>query len=117
MAHLLDHDPRQRGTIVVSGRGFKQMALLLATGEFGVALIDDHIQQRIAHVLRRNLAQCLPLGTAFIMAELDLIGIDSTEERLEFEIIDLTLIYANLFAPFIEKTNPITKCSNFEYFS
>src|SRR5436305_12145593 len=93
------------------------MTLLLTTGKLCVALIDDHIQQRIAHVLRRDLPQRLPLGTAFIVAKLDLVRINGAEERVKLEIVDLALVHAHLFAPIIEEPNPITECPDLEYFS
>ena len=67
----------------------KQIALLLDAGEFGVALVDDQVHQRIAHLLRGHLAQVLPLAAALEGAELDFIGFDGAVERVEFEVGDL----------------------------
>ena len=53
-----------RAAIPVGRRSFKQIALLLDGGKLGVALVDDHVQQRVAHLLGRNLAQVLPFAPA-----------------------------------------------------
>src|SRR5437660_9631123 len=89
------------------------MALLLDRGKLSVALVDDHIQQCIAHLLRRNLAQVLPLVAAFVRAKLDFLSLDRSIERVELEAGDLVAIDADLLTPLIEETDPITKRPDF----
>src|SRR5258708_33468820 len=91
------------------------MTLLFAAGKLGVALINDHVQEGVAHVLRGHLAQVLPLGAAFVVTELDLIGLDCAKKRLEVEAPDVIVIDADLRAPIMQETNPITECSDFCY--
>src|SRR5437764_15491790 len=86
MAHLFDHDARNGTAVPVGGCRFEKMPLLLYAGELSVALIDDHIQQRVAHLLGRNLTQVLPLAPAFEMAELDFFSFNCAKERVELEI-------------------------------
>ena len=81
---------------------FKQIALLLDAGKFGIALIDDHVHQRVAHLLRRHLAQVLPLIAAFIGTELDLFRFNRAVKRIEVEGFDVIFVDADFFAPFVE---------------
>src|SRR5215467_6265314 len=93
------------------------MSLLLDAGELGVALIDDHVEQRVAHLLRRHLAQVLPFALAFEVAELYLFGFDRAVKRVEFEAGDLITIDADLLAPFIKETDPVGEGTDFRYFA
>src|SRR5579864_399418 len=117
MAHFLDHHARDGAAVPVGGSGFKKVTLLFDAGEFGIALIHDHVHQGIAHLLGRNLPQVLPLAIAFVMSELNFFGFDGAEKRVEFEAGDLVAIDANFFAPFVEETYPITESSDFCYFA
>ncbi len=54
MALLFAHDANQTLAIVVAGRAVDQFALLFRRAEFGVALIKDQMEQRVAHVLGRH---------------------------------------------------------------
>ena len=72
--------------------------------------------QRVADLLRRHLAQVLPLVVALIVAELDLVGFDGAEERVEFEVFNLVAIDADLFAPFLEQADPFAEGPDSCYF-
>src|SRR5438552_18297024 len=93
------------------------MPLLLDAGEFRVALVNNHIEQSVAHLLRGHLTQVLPLAAAFEVAELNLISLDGTIERVELELGDLVAIDTDLLAPLIEEADPVTEGSNFCYFA
>ena len=114
MAHLFDHHPGQGAPVVIRGRRFKQEALLLATGKLGVALIDDQIQQRVAHVLRGHAPQVFPLALSFVVAKLDLFGLDLAVQGLELEGIDVAVIDADLFAPLLEQSDPVAEGPDFK---
>src|SRR5262249_46741691 len=107
VAHFFDHHPGDGTAVPVSGGGFEQMTLLLNAGKLGVTLINDHVEQGVAPLLGRNLAQVVPFPFAFEMAELNLVGLNGTEKRVELEAGDLVTIDANLFAPFVEEADPI----------
>ena len=62
VAHFLDHHPGDGTAVPVSGSAFEEIPLLLHAGEFGIALVDDHVDERVAHLLSRDLAQVLPLA-------------------------------------------------------
>src|SRR3984893_9735940 len=113
MAHLLDHHPQDGAPVPVSGRVFQQVALLLHAGKFGVSLVDDHVHQRVAHLLRRHLPQVLPLAAAFVRSELNLFGVDRAIQRVKVEGINLSGIDANILAPVVKQTNPVTEGSDF----
>ena len=117
MTHLFDHHASDGATVPIGGRGLKQMALLLAAGKLCIALIDDHVEQRVAHLLGGNLAQVLPFTTAPEVTELDLFGLDCAVESIKLKLGDLIMIDADLFAPLIEQANPVTECSDFCYFA
>ena len=72
VARLLDHDAHERGQIVLARRVVDQKALLLVGRELGVALIDDHVEHRVAHALVGDLAHALPAAIALEIAEIDL---------------------------------------------
>ena len=111
--HFLDHHTRERPAIPVRGRGLEEMALLLHGGKLGVTLVDDHVQQRIAHLLGGDLAKVLPLAASLVGAELDFVGLDGAVKRVEFEAGDLVAVDANFLAPLIKQTHPITEGSDF----
>jgi len=113
VTHFFDHDPRERAAIPVSGRGFEQVPLLLDAGEFGVALVDDHVEQGVAHLLRGNLAEVLPLAISLEVAELDFLGFDGSIESVEMEAGNLVTIDADFFAPFVEEALPLAEGSDF----
>ena len=94
-----------------------KIALLLDAGKLGVALVDDHVHERVAHLLRGNLAQVLPLAAAFVVAEFDVFGIDRAIERIELEGLDVVRVDADLFAPVVEQADPVAECSDFCYFA
>src|SRR4030088_707125 len=113
MAHLLDHHPQDGAPVPVSGRVFKQVALLLHAGKFGVSLVDDHVHQRVAHLLCRHLPQILPFTAALVRSELNLFGVDRAIQRVKVEGINLSGIDANILAPVVKQTNPVTEGSDF----
>jgi len=78
------------------------MPLLLYAGEFGIALIDDQVDQSIAHLLSGYLAQVFPLAAAFEGTELDFVGFDCAVKSIEFKIGDLVMIDADIFSPIVE---------------
>ena len=83
VAHLLDHDPADALGVVVGGRGLEQVALLLDGGEFGVALVDDQVQEGVADGLVGDLGDPLPLLLPREVAELDLVGLQVSVLGLE----------------------------------
>src|SRR5262245_4671251 len=115
VAHLFDHHAGERLAVVIAGRGLEEKTLLLDAGKFGVALINDHVQKRIAHLLGCHLPQVLPLGSTLEMTELDLVVVDGTVERLELKLANLVLLDADLFAPIVEQTYPVAECADFGY--
>ena len=117
MTHFFDHHAGDGAAVPVGGRALKQIALLFDAGKFGVALIDDQVDQRIAHLLRGHLAQVFPLLRAFERAKLDLVGFDRAVKRVEFEVGNLVVIDADVLAPIVEQANPVTEGSDFCYFS
>src|SRR3984893_16300444 len=112
MTHFLDHDPSDGAAIPIGWCTLEQIALLLHAGEFRVALVDDHVDQRIAHLLRRHLAQVLPLTSSFEVTKLNFFRFDRAEKRVELEAGDLVVVDANLFAPIVKQTNPVTERSD-----
>ena len=78
------------------------MPLLLDAGKLGVALIHDHVEQSVTHLLCRNLAQIFPLTAAPEMAELDFLSFDRAKEGIEFEFGYFVAIDANFLAPLVE---------------
>src|ERR1700730_613799 len=117
MAHLLDHHPQDGAPVPVSGGICQQIALLFHAGKFGVSLVDDHVHQRIAHLLRRHLPQIFPLAAAFVRSELNLFRIDRAVERVKVEGINLSGIDANILAPVVEQADPVAEGSDFCNFS
>jgi len=115
VAHFLNHDPRDGAPVPIRRSIFQKIALLLNAGEFRIALVDDHVHQSIAHLLGGNLPQVLPLAPAFVRAEFDLIGIDRAIKRVEVKIFNILGIDANIFAPVVEHSDPVAKCSDFCY--
>src|SRR2546425_8330958 len=113
VTHLFDHYASNRLAIPVGGCAFEQMPLLLHAGELGVALIDNQINQSVAHLLRRHLAQVLPFAAPLKGAELDFLGFDRAIEGVELEAGDFVAIDADLLAPVVKHPNPITKRSDF----
>ena len=59
--HFLGHDPADAVRVVVRGRGFQQVALLLDGRELRVALVDDQVQECVPDRLVGDLRQALPL--------------------------------------------------------
>ena len=102
VAHLFDHHASDGFAVPIRGSSFEQMALLLAAGKFGVALVDDHVDQRIAHLLRRHLTQVLPLAPPLEVAKLDFFRLDRAEQRVEFEAGNFIVIDANVLAPIVK---------------
>src|ERR1700733_10714183 len=89
------------------------MALLFHAGKLGVALIDDQIDESVAHLLRRHLAEVFPLAAAFEGAKLNFVSLDRAIKRIEFEVGNLVVIDADIFSPIVEHPDPITKSSDF----
>src|ERR1039457_3347983 len=117
VAHLFDHDAGDGAAIVFRGRGFKQIALLLHAGKFGVALIDDHVHERVPHLLRGHLAQVLPLVAAFVGAELDFFRLNRAVESIEVECLNVVFVDANFLAPLVEQPDPVAEVSDSCYFA
>src|SRR5580658_2501394 len=117
MAHLLDHHAGDRAAIPLRRSGCKQVALLLDAGKFSVPLVDDHVHERVPHLLGGNLAQILPLVAAFVGAELNLPGFDRSVERVEVESLDTVLVDADFLAPFVEYPDPLAKAADLCYFA
>src|SRR6266481_1831368 len=117
MAHLFDHHTGQRLAVPIRGRSLEQIALLLDACEFGIALVDDQVHQRVTHVLRGNLAQVFPFGTTFVIAERDFLGLNRAVESLKPEILDVVIVDADFRAPFLEQPNPIAERPDLHYFS
>ncbi len=117
VAHFFDHDARDGPAVPIRGSIVEQVALLLHAGKLGIALVDDHVHQGISHLLRRHLAQVFPLAAAFVVSELDVFRVDRAVQRIEFECLDICRIDADLFAPVVEETDPVTECSDFCYFT
>ena len=113
MAHFLDHHPQDCSPIPVRGRIFEQITLLFHAGKFGVALIDDHIHQRVAHLLCGHLPQVFPLAAAFVRSELNLFRIDRAVKRVKVEGINLSGIDANILSPVVEQADPVAEGSDF----
>src|SRR5260370_17846952 len=117
VAHLFDHDAGNRTAIIFRRRGFKQVALLLDAGKFSVALVDDHVHQGVAHLLRGHLAQVLPLVAAFVGTELDLPGFDRAVECVEVKRLNAVFVDADFLPPFVEYSHPPAEASYFRYFA
>src|SRR5207249_1713593 len=67
-----------------------------------------------ADLLRRHLAQVLPFFAALPMAELDIVGLDRAEQRVEVETTDLVVVHADLFTPVVEQPDPFAEIPDFE---
>src|SRR6266436_9110462 len=93
------------------------MPLLFYARELGVALVDDHVQQRVAHLLGGHLAQVFPLAPSLERSKLDFLSVDRSIEGVELEAGNLVPIDADLLAPLIEQTDPVTEGSDFWDFS
>ena len=117
MAHLFNHDARDGPAVPIRRSVLQEIALLLHAGKLGIALVDDHVHQRIAHLLGRNLPEVLPLALSLVRPELDLVGIDRAIQRVKVEGINLVGIDANILAPVVEQTNPVTERPNLRNFS
>src|SRR4029077_7646636 len=117
VAHLFDHDARKGATVPVGRSRLKQVSLLLDAGKLGVALIDDHVQERVAHLLGGDLAEIFPFGAAFEMAALDFVVFNGSVQCLEMEAGDLVAINADFFAPLVEQADPLAEGTDFRYFA
>src|SRR5271155_5154496 len=117
VAHLFNHDARDGTPIPVSGSILQKIALLLDASKLSIALIDDHVHQRVAHLLRRHLAQVLPLAPPLVRPEFDLLGIDRTIERIEVKGLNVRRVDANVLAPIVKHAFPITEGSDLRYFA
>src|SRR2546429_5198187 len=51
-----NHDANERAAIVFAGRALQQVTLLFDGGEFGVALVNDHVEHLVSHLMGANLA-------------------------------------------------------------
>ena len=71
MALLLAHDPKQALAVVIARRGVDQLALLLGGPEFGVALKENQMEQRVAHVLGGHVENFFEFLASFEFAEFD----------------------------------------------
>src|SRR5215471_8711859 len=70
VAHLLCHNAAERLPVVLRGSGLKQPPLLLDRSKLRVPLIDDQVEQRVAHALVWNLDHPLPFWPTLEGAEL-----------------------------------------------
>ena len=117
MTHFLDHHPSDSSAIPVSRCALKKIPLLLHAREFSIALVYDHVHERVTHLLRGHLAQVLPLAAARVVAKLNFFRLDRAEKCVEFEAGNFVMIDANLFAPVVKQPYPITKSSDFRDFT
>src|SRR5919197_601700 len=118
MPHLLGHHALQRQEVVIGRRVVQQVALLLDRGEFGVALIDDQIEQRVADALIGNVHHRRPLALAFVVAELYVRHLRIAELRLELERAQRALGQPNRVLPVFEIVNPVVEVVKFaDHFS
>src|SRR5580698_6998274 len=117
MAHFFNHDARDGPPIPVGRSVLQEIALLLDAGKLSVTLIDDHIHQRIAHLLRRNLTQVFPLAPALVRTEFDFFRVDRAIKRVEMKSLDVRRVDANVLAPIVEHAFPIAEGSDFCYFA
>src|SRR5690242_17144595 len=113
MAHLFDHDASNGTAIPIRWCGFKQVPLLLDAGKLRVSLVDDQVHERVAHLLRGNLAQVLALAPSLERAKLNFLRLDAAVERVEFETGNLVAVDANFLAPFVEQTDPVAEGPDF----
>ena len=114
MAHLLDHHAGKRFAIVLARSRLEEPALLLHGSKFGISLVDDQVDQGVADLLRRDLAQVLPFLAALPVSELNVLGLDRAEQRVEVEAADIVVVYADLFAPVVEQADPIAEGPDLE---
>src|SRR5882724_10782800 len=114
MAHLFDHHAGERLAVVFARCGLEEPALLLDGCKLGVALVHDQVDESIADLLRRYLAQVLPLLASLPVAELDVVSLDGAEERIEVEAADLVVVHADLFAPVVEQSDPFAEVPDLE---
>src|SRR6185369_12304264 len=115
VAHFLDHHPGDGAAVPVCGSAFEEVPLLLHAGEFGITLVHDHVDERVAHPLSGNLAEVLPLAAAFVRTKLDFFGIDGAVQGVKLEAGNLVVVNANLFAPIVKESDPITEGSDFRH--
>jgi hypothetical protein len=117
VTHFFDHDAGDGAAVPVGGSAFEQITLLLHAGEFRITLVHDHVEERVAHLLSRHLAQVLPLEAALVGTKLDFLGLDCAEKRVELEAGNLVVVDADIFAPIVKESYPIAKGTDFRYFA
>src|SRR5215475_2508909 len=103
MALFFAHDAQQAHPVVVTGSRIDELALLLRRSEFSVALIKDQVQQRVAHVLRRNVENFFKFLPTLEFAEFDLRARSLTVDRVELIVFYERRIKANVLLPRIKK--------------
>src|SRR6266403_1970456 len=114
MAHLFDHHTGERLAVVFRGCGLEEPTLLLDGSKLGVALVDDQVDEGVADLLRRYLPQVFPFLASLPVAELDVVGLDGAEERVEVEAADLVVVHADLFTPVVEQPDPFAEVPDLE---
>ncbi len=113
VARLFDHDAHERRQIVFARRVVYEKPLLLVGGELGVALIDDHVENGVAHALVGYLAHPLPPPLAFEVAEVDLrrrqLAVLCLELVPGHEALDEIAVEPDVAGPFVEHDDPIVE--------
>src|SRR6266849_3077705 len=107
VAHFFGDDAAEGLAVVFAGRGFEEAALLLDGGEFGVALIDDEVEQGVAHALVGYADDLFPFGTALVGAKFDFIRAGGPEFGVKFVLGDFGVVHADVFLPDTEEVNPV----------
>ena len=109
MAHFFRHHAAKRLAVVLARRVLEEAPLLLDRCELRVALVDDEIEQSIAHALVGKLDDLLPLGPALVRAKLDFIRPRRAKLGLELIIHDLRVGHPDVSLPHAEQIHPVVK--------
>jgi hypothetical protein len=119
MTRLFHHDAHERRKVVLARRVVDEKALLFVGRELGVALIDDHVEHRVAHPLIRNLSNALPPAVALEIAEVNF-------RRGQFSVLRFKAIAGHeavyqlpvepdVAPPFLEHADPIVEGRYFRH--
>jgi hypothetical protein len=81
--------------------------------ELGIALIDDHIQNGVAHALIGDLAHFFPAPVTFEVAEIDFgrrqLAIFGFERIPRHEALDQLAVKPDVVLPFFEEVDPVVE--------
>ena len=116
MTLLLAHYSKQALSVVFGRRRVDEVALLLGGSEFGIALVNDQMHQRIAHILGRKFQDFFPFSPALEFTELNFrmrrVGVD----RIELVALGDRWIEADIFLPLAKEVHPIIEgCDSFRH--